>query len=209
MNNKIEANTFNSDGSLKVQLIYIYEFDRIGNWIKRNSIENGIQTKSTEREIIYCRNKDIDKLYQTIIDGIAELECKYKDLSNEGKLEVMIFNSLLVYRVYRQNHPDKYSSIEMSLYESILKQTNIYQIELSQELLINFINARFQFYSQEIEKTYHDKESCYFPGKIYSAFYLTPLSSDPEWYHDLGEVVPFYLQLTAIINFIKSNANKI
>ena len=55
--NKLEENSFNSDGSLSSKLTYKYTYDQQGNWIQKISyvVENGIEkpTQIVERTIEY------------------------------------------------------------------------------------------------------------------------------------------------------------
>ena len=141
--------------------------------------------------------------------GLIELERNYKDLSNKSKLEVLIFNCLLVYRVYRINHTDKVLRNEQILYEFILDQATKYQIDLSQEILMNFIYARFQLYGNELDIMNGPNRGYYIPEKIYSAFYLKPLETVLEIDIDFSEVMIFHINLTGMIRWIKDNANKI
>lgn len=150
---------------------------------------------------------DSDRLFLTAKGGIVELKRAYKDLSDKGKFEVILFNSLTVLRVYRENHPSRYASIEEGFYKAIFNQAKTYGIAQNPEQLMNFINSRFQFYAQELENIYEG--GGYIPGKIYSAFYLTPLAKDPEPSFDLGEIMKFFMGLTTMIKWVHDNTNKI
>jgi len=151
---------------------------------------------------------DSDRLFLTAKGGIVELKKEYKDLSDKGKYEVILFNSLTVLRVYRENHPSKYASIEEGFYKALFSQAKSYGITQSPEHLMNFINSRFQFYSQELDKIY-DRERTYIPGKIYSAFYLTPLAKNPEPSFDLHEILMFFKGLSTMTKWVRDNTNKI
>lgn len=148
-----------------------------------------------------------DKLFLAAKGGIVELKRAYKDLTDKGKYEVIIFNSLIVLRVYRENHPDKYSSIEEGFYKSLLNQAKTYQINAEPEKLMNFINSRFKFYAEEIDRIYEGEG--YIPGKLYSAFYLKPLTANPEPSFDLGEIMLFFNGLTTMMKWVHDNTNKI
>lgn len=49
----IQEKSIHLDSYPYINIIYKYEYDSKGNWIKRNKFENGIQTDYTEREIEY------------------------------------------------------------------------------------------------------------------------------------------------------------
>ena len=50
---RIEYSTYDLGGTEKEKTIYRYTYDLIGNWITENTLENGIQTEYSEREIQY------------------------------------------------------------------------------------------------------------------------------------------------------------
>lgn len=149
---------------------------------------------------------DSEKLFLTTKNGIVELIKTYKDLSDEGKFEVILFNSLIVLRVYRENHPAKYSSIEEGFYKLIFNQAKTYGIGLTPEQLLDFINDRFLFYSQELEKIYSGN---YTAGKTYGAFYLSPLANDPEPSFDLMELLSFFVGLTTMIKWVHDTTDNL
>ena len=76
---------------------------------------------------------DSDRLFLTAKGGIVELKRAYKDLSDKGKFEVILFNSLTVLRVYRENHHSKYASIEENFYKAIFNQAKTYEIAQNPE----------------------------------------------------------------------------
>jgi hypothetical protein len=148
---------------------------------------------------------DSDRLFLTAKDGIKELVKIYKPVPDNGKFEIILFNSLTVLRVYRENNLSKYASIEEGFYKLIFNQAKEYNIRFSIEQLRNFINKRFQMYAQEVERLY-DEEG-YLPGKLYSAFYLTPLVPDPEPSFDLFEIMQFHMGLTTMIRSVYDKAS--
>lgn len=148
-----------------------------------------------------------DKLFLVAKGGIVELKKAYKDLTDKGKFEVIIFNSLIVLRVYRANHPEKYSSVEQGFYKSLINQAKTYQINTEPEKLMSFINSRFKFYAEEIDSL-HVIEG-YFPGKLYSAFYLKPLAANPEPSFDLGEILQFFNGLTTMMKWVNDNTKEL
>ena len=53
--NKIESIRYNADGSLRFKHTSNYEFDAMGNWIKKTSIPDGKPNLLTERVIEYYK----------------------------------------------------------------------------------------------------------------------------------------------------------
>ncbi len=150
---------------------------------------------------------DSDRLFLIAKGGIGELKRAYKDLSDKGKFEVILFNSVTVLRVYRTNHPSNYASIEEGFYIAILNQAKTYGLAQNPEQLLNFMNSRFQFYSQELENI-HEGDG-YIPDKIYSTFYLTPLVKDPEPSWELTEIMMFLMGLARMRKWVYDNTNEI
>lgn len=150
---------------------------------------------------------DSDKLFLIAKGGIEVLEREYKDLSDKGKFEVILFNALSVLKVYQKNHLSKYANTEEGFYKSIFIQANVYGINHTLEQLINFINNRFQLYSQELHNIFNKKG--YTSGKIYAAFYLAPLEDDPDPSFDLKELLYFLGGLTTMIRWVYDNADEI
>ena len=154
---------------------------------------------------------DGGRLFLTAKGGIAELKKAYKDLSDKGKFEVLIFNGLTVLRSFNHRQPARYSAAEGEFFKSLFSQAKQYGINFSNDKLINFINSRFQFYANEVENLYNsrDEGSGYMPTNIYTAFYLTPLAEDIEPSFDLFEIMQFFQGLTTMMRWVHDNANKI
>jgi len=150
---------------------------------------------------------DSSRLFLVAKGGIVELKRAYKDLTDAGKFEVILFNALTVLRIYRKNHPDKYTSIEEQFYKSIFDQASTYKLNYEPEELREFINNRYKFYAQELSKI--SDEEGYIPGKIYSTFYLAPLTVNPEPYFDLSEILKFSMGLQIMRKWVQVNTEKI
>jgi hypothetical protein len=55
--NILSIKSFNSKGELENETTYIFEFDTIGNWIIRTSIENGKEVWIETRKLVYYNLK--------------------------------------------------------------------------------------------------------------------------------------------------------
>lgn len=150
---------------------------------------------------------DGDKIFMIVKGGIVELKKTYKDLTDKGKFEVIIFNSLLALHDYSSKYPSKYSKTFEQFFKALMKQAKEYQINMDSETLAAFVNTRFNFYAQEIENISTVEGNI--PSRIYSAFYLTPLKQEPDLSRDLGEIMLFYIGLNTMMDWIINNLKKI
>lgn len=148
-----------------------------------------------------------DRLFLIAKNGIVEIKKNYKGLSYKGKFEAILFNSLTVLNVYRENYPSKYANIEEEYLKLLCKQAKKYGIYKNSEQIMDFIENRFQFYTQEMENLKIGRG--YIPGKIYTAFYLTPLVINPGQSYDLIEIANFMFGLKIMRNWVHKNSNKI
>lgn len=149
---------------------------------------------------------DSIKLFFAAKGGIVPLK-KYRDLTDEGKFEVILFNSLSVLNHYQSEYPEKYSEIEEEYFKSLFNQADTFNLHFDTEELADFINSRLRFYSGEVDKLYDGGQ--YMPAKIYNAFYENPLCNEPEVSMDLVQVMSFYAALTDMMNWVNDNIKKI
>ena len=149
---------------------------------------------------------DSTKLYFTAKGGIVPLK-KYRDLTDEGKFEVILFNSLFVLNHYQSEYADQYTEIEEEYFKSLFNQADTFSLNFDTDELGDFINSRFRFYSEEVDKLYGGGR--HMPAKIYNAFYENPLCDEPEVSMDLMEVMSFYAALIEMMNWVNDNLKKI
>ena len=152
-------------------------------------------------------SSDSQKLFLAVKNGALALNKTYKPLSDKGEFEVFLYNALIVLRIYKENQPSKYAHTKEGFYKEILNQAKSIGIAQNTDSLTTFINARFQFYSEELENIY-DGEG-YLPTKLYSAFYVTPLRGTLDPYFDPIETMKFNLALTRMIRSVDESAHEI
>ena len=118
-------------------------FERITKSMLLNS--NGMLEKEDARKIYeYLMNKfnisplqievnkmanvmtDSDKLFMAISGGIVELKNNYlgKELSENGKFEVLLFNSIIALNAYNKNHPALYDKTEGDFLNNLFNLLN-------------------------------------------------------------------------------------
>ena len=151
--------------------------------------------------------RDCDKLLKIANEGIMQLETNFKRLSDSGKFEVLLFNSINVLTIYYIKYPNIYADTDKKLTELLINQAKTYQVTLNPEQLKKFIDSRYMFYGKEMENILSGEY--YLPGKVYSAFYISPFKSIPEQNFDLGEVMPFLIALMEMYKWISNKAEKI
>lgn len=145
---------------------------------------------------------DGDKLFMVAFGGIVEIKRAYKDLTNYGKFEVLLFNSLIALQQYQSNHPEKYEDMVPVFFKNLFNQAKVYGIPMSDDELIHFINSRFETYIEEIIRFFDDEEPGYLLLKIYTLFYEEPLELNPETSFDLFEYAAFLPALMQMRNYI-------
>lgn len=151
---------------------------------------------------------DALKLFLIAKGGVVELQKEYKNLSDKGKYEALIFNSLLALRFFNEKYPDIYNEeMEGEYHLFLFEQANSYRINLSPEQLMNFINSRFDFYSDEIDNIYEGDG--YIPNKLFSTFYLNPLISNPVESNDMEETILFFQGLANAMRWLHVNISRL
>jgi hypothetical protein len=147
-----------------------------------------------------------DRIFLIAKGGIVELKTYKKELSDRGKFEVIIFNSLICLNTYFNIHPEKIMEIKDELFSALVGQSNTYGFNVPAETLIGFIQSRFAFYSEELSLMSNSEG--HIPGKIYSTFYINPLGT-PEPNFDLGEILMFQLSFKKMLIWVQEKTNEI
>lgn len=156
---------------------------------------------STSLGDVLMQKSDGDKLFMIAFGGIVEIKRAYKDLSNYGKFEVLLFNSLIALQEYQENFPDKYEEIKDDFFKNIFNQAKVYQIPMNNNQLLHFINSRFETYLEELLR-FFDEEESHLLLKTYTLFYKAPLESDSQVSLDLFEYGAFLPGLMQMRNYV-------
>ncbi|HQV37002.1 MAG: hypothetical protein KA215_07325 [Flavobacterium sp.] len=163
--------------------------------------------KSTGSLVDTLKQKpDGDKLFMLAFGGIVEIKRAYKDLTNFGKFEVLLFNSLIALQQYQSNYPEKYDKMVPVFFKNIFNQAKVYNIPMTDNELIHFINSRFETYLQEIIRFFDEEEPGYLLLKIYTLFYEKPLELNPKTSFDLFEYAAFLPALMQMRKYIIEKA---
>lgn len=145
---------------------------------------------------------DADKLFMVAFGGIVEIKRAYKDLTNEGKFEVLLFNSLIALQEYQSNYPEKYENMVPDFFAKLFNQARTYGIQMNANELALFVNSRFELYLTEIISFYGGADSNFLMSKTFNCFYSSPLERNPDVYCDLFEYPMFLMALTQMRNYI-------
>jgi len=150
-------------------------------------------------------NNTSSQLFFLAVKGI-ELMQNFKFLSNNGKFEVLLFNSEIALDTFRSNKPDYLNHVQNKYFEYLedyIRNNNI-SGELSD--IEGFINNRFVFYANELNKIF---SPTYIPGAIYNAFYETPFCLKPEFNFDIPNMILFSIPLKNMAKYVNNEVNQI
>jgi hypothetical protein len=146
---------------------------------------------------------DSYELFIIAMAGVSKLESAYKLISEKGKIEVLILNSLLILQKYNENFPDKYEKNMEGYFMLLFRQAMDYGITTSStEELSIFINSRLEFYFNEFANVENNID--YVQSRIYNNFYINPLIEIPKEFNDLEEFVKFLPGYQEMLKFIVS-----
>ncbi|MCA6422433.1 MAG: hypothetical protein IM568_06410 [Flavobacterium sp.] len=148
------------------------------------------------------KKSDGEKLFMVVFGGIVEIKRAYKDLTNFGKFEVILFNSVVAFLEYESEYPGKYQTIKDDLFANIFKQARVYNIPMTNMELAHFVNSRFETYLEEILRFFDPEEEGYMLLKTYTLFYEQPLEPNPETSYDLFEYAAFLPALMQMRNYV-------
>jgi len=148
------------------------------------------------------QKSDGEKLFMVVFGAIVEIKRAYKDLTNYGKFEVILFNSVVAFLEFESDYPGKYESIKNDLFIHIFKQARVYNIPMTDIELANFVNSRFETYLEEIIRFFDPEEEGYLLLKTYTLFYEQPLEPNPETSFDLFEYDTFLNALMQMRNYV-------
>lgn len=148
------------------------------------------------------QKSDGEKLFMVVFGGIVEIKRAYKDLTNFGKFEVILFNSVVAFLEYESEYPGKYQTIKDDLFANIFKQARVYNIPMKNMELAQFVNSRFETYLEEILRFFDPEEEGYMLLKTYTLFYEQPLEPNPETSFDLFEYAAFLPALMQMRNYV-------
>lgn len=138
--------------------------------------------------------------------GIVELKTHYKNLSDFGKYEVIIFNTLKALEIYRRKYPEENNQLTLQMYRNLFDQADTYNIKMPKDELLEFIQSRFLVYAFELDSI---RKKEFNPNILYSYFYVNPLDKDPEIITSEEEQLSFLFGFTMMTKWVVENTNQI
>ena len=171
--------------------IYEYLLIKFQRLVKTNLVSHA------SKEISSC-----DKLFMVAKGGIVELKRNYKDLSDEGKFECLILNTLVALNALPAND-QRISELTSGINSLLISQAQTNRVRIPSNQLTNFIKSRFRFYSNELELFFNTEDNI--PARLYSVFYIYPLSPNPEPNFDLGEILPFSKAFSQMVKWVNQH----
>lgn len=117
-------------------------------------------------------------LFMVAKGGIVEIKQGYKDLTDKGKFEVLLFNSSIALRTIREKYPMDYQSFQQKYVLLLVDAASAYKIEIPVGDLMNLMNSRIGMYVNETHQLMVTNN--YKAYKIFNCFYQTPLSNNPS-----------------------------
>lgn len=148
------------------------------------------------------QKSDADKLFMIAFGGIVEIKTAYKDLSDFGKFEVLLFNSLIALQEYQSRYPEKYEEITEDFFKNIFRQASVYKLPMNTDQLVSFVNARFETYLTELVRFFDENEPGYLLLNVYTLFYKDPLALEYKTNFDIFEYAIFLPALMKMRNYI-------
>jgi hypothetical protein len=149
------------------------------------------------------KNDSSHRLFLLAIEG-TEIMHNFKYLTNNGKFEVLLFNTEIVLDTYRCNKPNSSGQVQKEYFEYFEEYIIRNRIDRELEDLQRFINNRFIFYADELNKIF---TPTYIPGKIYNAFFEGTLCLTPEFNFDVPNMILFSIPLKRMAKFVNDGVN--
>lgn len=123
--------------------------------------------------------------------SIFYMSSNYKPLTNEGKIEVKIFTSLLsLFQIQTRVFGANYNSLTDKIYQNLIREILPYKPDLSENEIGHFINNRFEAYSGEIRMIFEGLGYNMLANTFYY-FYENPLSDTTPSVPDIFQITIF------------------
>lgn len=146
-------------------------------------------------------------MFDVCKQGASILGHEYKQLSDYGQFEVIIFNSLLAFIDIKKKYESLYQDISDSFFRLLNNEAKAINVQLDNDTLVELINSRYVFFNEEVQRLYSPQPS--FPGGTFHVFYENPLTLNPVISSNLPEILIYYKVLTTMMNYIADDAGRL
>lgn len=164
--------------------------------------------QSVASELIGGMTKQ-NSMFMLAKGGIVELKTAYKDISDKGKFEVILFNSSLILRTVREKTPNEYQKFQQDYVILLVSAANSYKIDMPVKDLMDLMNSRISLY---VNETHHlimtDNYKAY---KVFNTIYHTPLIQTPSSQNPVSEAEyeQFRIALLRMVNWMLDKIKRI
>jgi hypothetical protein len=162
---------------------------------KRENIKDSNNFSDSERLLLICKG------------GIVELKKVYKELTPNGKFEVILFNSVIALNTYKNKYLGDNSAVEDEFIKLLLNQASKYEIDFPSEKVLELLVERFEVYLDEINNIYIGSDPIV--SKILFNFYIRHLNSDDRKSFDIGNEENLKSGINNMVKWVHENTRKI
>lgn len=131
--------------------------------------------------------------------GIVEIK-SFKELSNSGKYEILIFNSYFILNTFQNSSFSDKEIVQSKYLNALINEAKNYDIDLSPQALMQLIIERIQFHTSLISNAINGDINL--PGNLYILFYVKPLIPKPYKTIDGYHIQTFQPELQKMINWV-------
>lgn len=188
----------NNKSNQPIRTIYGNKNEGIKSTNTNNKFYENMESREQSSLLSSTTEEIAKKLFNIAANSISEVTSVSGSLDKKGLCEAIIFNSNIVLNDPTLKQKASYNTISdyyLILLYFLIKQQ---RTDLSRDKLINFINARMEFYSSEYNKLIGGGQ--YTPIWIYSTFYFNPLADEPKLCTDIMQVMVFQIGLIGMIS---------
>lgn len=188
----------------------IFSFVRLDEKYKH---ETNFLKKIQSNTNLTTKNNNISKaqqLFSIVLGGIDFIENEpYENgLTLKGRYEVILFNSHIALGEYKNINPHGFERDFEEYHNILIHYAKSLNLGLDKNEMLLFFDSRYKFYYNEMEDL-TDGSGTYIPGRVYSAFYLTPLVNEPEMIYDLVVLIPFTKTIVNLVKWIYNEVPKL
>lgn len=140
----------------------------------------------------------VEKMFNVAFGGVVEMK-PFKDLTDYGKFEILLFNSYFTLTTFKNRFPNDETKLQNKYIALLINQGHKYGIHFENSTLQEFIINRLKYYSNLIPNS--AKAGDNFARTLYYTFYVNPLSISAKASHDYGQIVSFMEYLNKLIQW--------
>ena len=158
-------------------------------------------------KISNSQEEDSVILFKIINDAINELEINYKYLTDNGKLEALLFNYINAINTSSFENPGYSDKTKLNLLDKITNHIgNNYTISYNDYFLI--VKNRIELYSNELDNFHNSEQNNFLMMETYTRFYISPCNLNSVTSNDIFEYMKFFPALIQMMNYVHKNTQE-